>query len=318
LGQFGNGFSPIELFRLGLFLGAITLAYWLTLRWCIEWARGTVPRSPFARFFQRGVIGVPLIGLAILGVVCMGYGFLVEPGRLAVKTYRIDTRKIPAGEQVRIVHLADLHVRGTGPRERRLPELVQSLAPDVILHSGDFFARKHELEPVVVELLRSWDTPQFTCKGNLDILADFDRAMKEAGVRALNGDSVTETFGTARLTITGFPSGADHLMPEVLRGLPSDTFNIVLYHHPQGFPKTWNTPVDLMLAGHTHGGQVRLPWYGALVTLDRYGKRWESGFYEENGVKLIVSRGLGCEPFAPEVRFLCAPEVIVIDLVGTG
>ena len=98
--------------------------------------------------------------------------------------------------------------------------------------------------------------------------------------------------------------------------LPANTFNIVLYHHPSGFAQTWGTPTDLMLAGHTHGGQIRLPLYGALVTLDRFGKRWESGRFRENGVTLIVSRGLGCEPGTPEMRFCCRPEVVVVDLVG--
>lgn len=155
-------------------------------------------------------------------------------------------------------------------------------------------------------------------EGNLDLLADFDQTMRSAGVRVLNGTHEVKTVGGARLCIAGLVSGAEWQMAKVLQKLPRETFNVVLYHHPQGFPETWNTPADLMLAGHTHGGQIRLPVYGALVTLDRYGKRWESGFFDEHGVKLIVSRGLGCEPHTPEVRFLCPPEVVVIDLIGSG
>jgi predicted MPP superfamily phosphohydrolase len=220
---------------------------------------------------------------------------------------------------VRLVDIADLHVRKKGPRERALPELVRSLRPDLILHTGDFFGLKRgTVRPIVVELLRSWTVPQYACEGNLDGLDAFDRTMSESGVKVLNGDSAIEQVRHSLLCITGFMSGAEESIPRALATLPSDSFNIVLYHHPEGFPKTWNTRADLMLAGHTHGGQIRLPCYGALITLDKYGKRWESGLFQDHGVTLIVSRGIGCEPNVPEMRFLCPPEIIVIDLLGTG
>ena len=306
--------------RVGLFAGAIALVYLLAIRWCVDRFRGKEPRSRFDLLFRSRGIGAVLLGLAAAGLACMAYGFIVEPYWLAVKTYNIETPKIPKDEQVRIVHLADLHVRGNGPRERRLPELVQSLRPDLILHTGDLFgSAESSIEPVVAGLARSWDVPQYACKGNLDGLDRFERTLRSAGVTVLNNSRAEETIRGARLRIAGFKSGAESQMPRALPQLfGPDTFNIVLYHHPQGFPCTWNTPADLMLAGHTHGGQIRLPWYGALITLDRFGKRYESGFFEERGKRLIVSRGIGCEPYTPEVRFLCRPEVVVIDIIGTG
>ena len=311
-------FTTVELLRAGLFCSAIVLVYVLAAWWCVERLRAREPRDLADRMFRSRWTGGVLLVAAGGGLVCVLYGALFEPRRLTVTEYRIETGKLPEGAQVRIVHLADLHVRKRGPRERRLPELVRSLKPDLILHSGDFFAGGAEVEPIVVGLLRSWPVPQYACEGNLDRLADFDKTTRDAGVTVLNGATARMTAGDADLSITGLVSGAEAHMPRVLARLPEDTYNVVLYHHPEGFPKTWGTPSDLMLAGHTHGGQVRLPWYGALVTLDRYGKRWESGFYEERGVTLIVSRGIGCEPHAPELRFLCPPEIVVIELVGTG
>jgi hypothetical protein len=304
--------------RLAAFLSVVAFVYLAALRWCVRRFRRRQPGSRLLAHFQSTPIGVLLIGLAGAGLCCMAYGFLVEPTRLTVATYRIETPKIPAGESVRIVHLADLHTRGRGPREQRLPDLVRSLKPDLILHTGDFFARQDGTEPLISEILRSWTVPQYACEGNFDTMGDFEQAMKDGGVKVLNVSYATETIRGARLCIAGFRNGAENRIRNVLRQLPADTFNIVLYHRPCGFTKTWDTPADLMLAGHTHGGQVRLPFYGALITLDRFGKRWESGFFDENGVKLIVSRGLGCEPYVPEVRFLCPPEVVVIDLIGAG
>jgi predicted MPP superfamily phosphohydrolase len=75
--------------------------------------------------------------------------------------------------------------------------------------------------------------------------------------------------------------------------------------------------VDLYLAGHTHGGQIRLPLFGAVFTASSYGKRYEQGLYEIGETTLYVSRGLGMEgQGAPRARFLCPPEIVAVDLVG--
>jgi hypothetical protein len=77
--------------------------------------------------------------------------------------------------------------------------------------------------------------------------------------------------------------------------------------------------VDLYLAGHTHGGQWRLPGFGAILTSSRHWKRYEAGSYREDKTHLYVSRGIGMEGFgAPRARLFCPPEVVVIDLCGDG
>lgn len=310
--------SLVELLRQGCFVGVIVLVYWLTAQWCMERLRGKRSLGRFGRLFSHRITGAALLLLSITGLVCMAYGFFVEPRRLTVTRYTIHTPKIPDGSLVRIVHLADLHVRKHGPRERRLPELVRSLEPDLILHTGDFFSGTPESDRVVEQLLKSWDVPQYACPGNLDDLGDFDGTMRRANVAVPLRDGVIAEVKGAKLHILAASSWGGSNAPDTYDDLAQDTFNIVLCHRPSGFPSTWGTQIDLMLAGHIHGGQVRLPFYGALVTLDRYGKRWEYGLYEEQGVKLIVSRGIGCEPHVPEVRFLCPPEVVVIELVGFG
>lgn len=314
----GFGLDPADILRVILFVGAVCLVFYLAFRWLYDRARGKPPRSRFDRCFRTRWAGAVVLGTALAGIACVLYGIFVEPTRLAVASYTIESAKIPAGQRIRLVHLGDLHVRAEGPRERALPELIRSLHPDLILHTGDFFARSG-VEPTVERLLGSWDVPQFACEGNLDDLADFDGTMKAGGVTVLNGSPIaTCTIRGMRLSLAGFMSGAQAPIHKTLKSLPPDTFNIVLYHHPQGFPETWDTPADLMLAGHTHGGQICLPFYGALLTFDKYGKRWESGHYTDHGVHLVVTRGVGCEPFAPEMRFCCRPQVVVIDLVGTG
>jgi len=101
----------------------------------------------------------------------------------------------------------------------------------------------------------------------------------------------------------------------VASGVP----RVLMYHSPDLMPVAARLGVALYVCGHTHGGQVRLPRYGALVTSSRYGKHYEMGHYHEGSTHLYVSRGVGFEGLgAPRVRFLCPPEVTLWHLTGSG
>ena len=300
-----------------LFIVVVVILFSMALRTLYRSLRDKKPRGPVDTWLRRKPALILAWVILIGGTGCILYGFLIEPTWMKVTTYTITSPKIPSGKQIRIVHIADLHVREYGPREQQLPELVASLKPDIILHTGDFFGGHPEEERIVAELLMNWEVPQYTCSGNQDRMRRiFEETMAAAEVRILKQETEPVTIRGIPCTITGFPSRDELSMQGSLKKLPVDTLNIVLYHHPQGFPSLFNTPADLMLAGHTHGGQIRLPFYGALITMDLLGKRYESGLYPEKKKHLVVSRGLGCEPGIPEVRFLCRPEVVVIDIVG--
>jgi len=93
-----------------------------------------------------------------------------------------------------------------------------------------------------------------------------------------------------------------------------DTFTLLLYHSPDLIEGAAAHEIDLYLAGHTHGGQIRLPLFGALFTASTYGKRYEMGRYQMGDTTLYVSRGLGMEGMgAPRARFLCPPEVVLVE-----
>ena len=94
--------------------------------------------------------------------------------------------------------------------------------------------------------------------------------------------------------------------------------SVLLYHSPEMMPLVQQHDVDLYLCGHTHGGQVRLPLYGAVLTSTVTGKRYEMGRYDENGTTLYVSRGIGLEGLsAPRLRLFCPPEMTLVILKGS-
>ena len=123
-----------------------------------------------------------------------------------------------------------------------------------------------------------------------------------------------EVGGTV-LWIAGVAFGNEAKIGKTLEQVPPGAFTIFLHHTPDWIEDIPRQSVDLYCAGHTHGGQVALPFYGALVTLSRFGKRFEAGLYRVGETHLYVNRGIGMEGHrAPRVRFLARPEVTVIEL----
>ena len=93
----------------------------------------------------------------------------------------------------------------------------------------------------------------------------------------------------------------------------------MLHHSPDIAPHISDDSIDLQLAGHTHGGQVCLPFFGPLFTGSLYGLKFKSGKYVMNNLVLYITRGLGMEGLsAPRVRFLCPPEIVVWEITGKG
>ena len=106
-------------------------------------------------------------------------------------------------------------------------------------------------------------------------------------------------------------------LDQAMEGIPSDTFTVLLYHSPDLIHEATRHHVDLYLGGHTHGGQLRLPIYGAIVTGSIYGKRYTAGLFEQGGTSMYISRGLGFEGGGmPRARFLCRPEIVSLELAG--
>jgi predicted MPP superfamily phosphohydrolase len=95
----------------------------------------------------------------------------------------------------------------------------------------------------------------------------------------------------------------------------SEALNVLLHHSPDYLEEASRAGYDLVLSGHTHGGQVRIPGFGAIITMSRFGRRFQAGLYVQGDTRMYVNRGLGLEGgMAPRIRLFCRPEVAVLDL----
>lgn len=307
--------------RVQLFAAAVAMVTALGLVGLLALVLAKRGKRPISSWERRIAWG-SLWSLAT-GVLCVLYGLFIEADWVEVTRVRIETPKLPAGMSLRLVHLSDLHVDGPTRALDKLPALVNAEKPHLVVFTGDTLNSERGLA-LARKLFEELEAPRgvYAVRGNHDVWYWQHLDLFGDGVaHELRGAEPLPLLGGA-LALCGATYGVTGHLEECLRRAGS-TFKLVAYHTPDlvedlaGHADAAVRP-DLYLAGHTHGGQVRLPFYGALVTLSKFDKKYEAGRYQVGDTTLYVSRGIGFEPSGPRARFLTRPEVTVIDLEGTG
>ena len=264
--------------------------------------------------------------LVALNLLLLGVGldaFYVEPMQLTVG--RIEVPLPGLSHPVRIVQLSDIHVERTTRREQALPGLVASLHPDMIVLTGDYLNQSFTDDPLAAadlrQLLGQLHAPLgiYAVNGNVETPWEMDALLSGLDIHSLENEVVRipalgDHFAMLGVNYVDWRFDQDELKTLMEQVRPDD-FSLLLYHTPDLAYTARDLHVNLYLAGHTHGGQVRLPLFGAVFTNSRYGKTFEMGLYHLGQTTLYVSRGLGMGgESGPRARFLCPPEVVVVDL----
>jgi len=257
------------------------------------------------------------LGFVLVAAIAVD-AFWIEPVWLEVSHVTLASPKL--SRKVRVVVLADFQTNRIGDYERRVVEEVLRQEPDVILLAGDYLdvppERWESLSRQTNALLKDvkFSAPEgvFAIEGNIDVWHPWPRVFEGLPVVPLRHTQSLEVAGLRLTCLSIYDSCRAGLRLE--NGSP-EQFHVVLGHVPNF--ALGQIEADLLLAGHTHGGQVCLPGIGALTNGCSIPLAWTSGLTElESGAKLLVSRGAGMERgSAPEIRFLCRPEIVVLDLV---
>jgi predicted MPP superfamily phosphohydrolase len=302
-----------EIITVLIFLGCFSLIYGVECVHLLKYLAAKLHRRPWRENWKTLLFHF----LGLFGLACFIYSYAVEPYWLDVTTIRIETEKLQH-TRLRIVQFSDTHCDKKPRIEEQVVECINALQPDVIVFTGDCLNTPEAL-PRFQSMLSRLDAAigKYAVFGNNDTWYRCKIDMFEGtGFTVLNQESVQITKDGEHFRVAGLDCEHPEEYREVLAPLIHQSYNIFLYHYPDLIEDITDFPVDLYLAGHTHGGQVALPFYGALVTLSEYGKEYESGKYQVGTTTLYVNRGIGMEGGpVPRVRFWARPEITVFEVM---
>jgi uncharacterized protein len=267
-----------------------------------------------------------------LALIPLGlYGTFVEPYALVTETAHVPIAAGRTGrDTMRVGVLADLQTAHVSDYERDAIARLMQARPDVIVLPGDLFqgtdaAFDREI-PAIRALLGSLSAPGgvYAVPGNIDRGDRMEQAVVGTAIRPLRNELARTAVRDRDISIAGLdimwaPADATRTLATFAADHRADDIRIVLAHLPDAVLELPpRSRIDLVVAGHTHGGQVRFPLLGPLITLSGVPRDVAAGgLHEVSGNRIYVSRGVGSERGqAPRVRLNCRPEISIIDLAG--
>lgn len=266
--------------------------------------------------------------VAVLGEACYAWARRIEPFRLEVTEQRITSKRLAGlGKPIRIAVIADLQTDAITDYEIGVFDRLVAAEPDLVLYAGDYlqltgedFARELPKLQEQVRRLRP-RLGSYAVDGDVDlggakaVFAGTDVKVLADESAALPGVPI-DVYGMTRMR-----SRAPFVDAAGVRRLRGERYPILLGHAPDymlAVVRDGLAADALMVAGHTHGGQIQLPWFGPILTLSAV-PRWlaAGGVFRRGDSWLVCSRGVGMERgLAPRIRFLCRPQLILLDLAG--
>jgi hypothetical protein len=266
------------------------------------------------------------IGALSLGLGSAAWAKRVEPGWLDVENVSLVLPRLhPAFDGYRIALFSDIHMDGwmTWQRLSNVVEIVNAQQPDAVAIPGDFVTRDAgRWAPELVAALKGLKPRDVTVGslGNHDHWTNgggsktVRKALRDSGIVELSNTTHTIQRGKAQLHLCGVDDiwQKKNDLQQVLKKLPRDGAAILLAHEPDFADESSATGrFDLQLSGHSHGGQVRIPFFGPPI-VPKFAEKYPSGQYQVGDMIQYTTRGVGNIP--PRVRFNCRPEITILTL----
>ena len=254
------------------------------------------------------------------GLVQLARAAFAEPYQLAVERHAIGLRRLPrALDGFRVVHLSDIHHSPFTGREQveRAVEVANSLQPDIVALTGDYISHEREYIQPCAEILGRLRARRgvYAVLGNHDNWVDAELitdCFQLAGIQVLNNEGMRFEDAGASFWLAGVNDTMVGLedLPLALAGSSDDEMKLLLAHNPVILRRAARAGVDLVLSGHTHGGQVT--WRSERSASGRVRRRILRGLGRRGETQIYVTRGLGTVVLP--VRYGCLPEVSLLTL----
>jgi len=269
-----------------------------------------------------------VLALLLLSVLLTAiWATLIEPNRLIVRHVSIRIADWPSDLRgLRIAVIGDIHAGSPFIDEkklRRIVDLTNQENPDIVVLLGDYMSpdswHSHRIEPeLIAGILKDLRAPLgvYSVLGNHDWWQGGEqvrRALEANGIHVLEEETAEVHFNNSSFWLLGFADlwTRDQHIQETIRKTPDPARTIALSHNPDMFIHT-QRHMPLMLAAHTHGGQVKLPLFGAPVVPSYFGPRYTAGDVVEQGHHLFITTGIGTSLLP--VRFRVPPEIVMLTI----
>lgn len=297
--------------------------------------RRKAPRTCRMRRFLARFVGfmATVIGLVVI------YGSFIEPQIMVVTT---KTVPFPSRHPIRVVVLSDMHVgpyKGQAYMERVVRK-TNDLLPDIVLLAGDFVLSDHigsaelnALEPLK-DIHSTYGTYAILGNHDHDVHRMFFHipytpqdqsqyllaALHSFGITTLRNSNIKVNLGTETIAIAGIDdiTAGDSDLDLALKNIDPDMPLILMAHNPDVILDTLSAKANLIVAGHTHGGQIRLPFYGPIAALPtKLGRKYDQGVFPiDDNTTLAITRGIG--ESGPRARLFAWPEIMQLTLMPSG
>lgn len=261
-----------------------------------------------------------ILSIIIIMISFMVYS-LIEPYWTQTKEITIESNQIPAEfDGTKIVYVSDIHCASwpffDQKRAENVVNQVNALHPDLILLGGDYVSDDPTYVDPCFSELSKLKAPLgiYGVLGNNDPKNESLEAMGNANITYVGNSGLWIEKNGSRIQIGGVGDiQTDYQNQSAAIGDASENdFVILLSHNPDFFPRLDKSKVDLMLSGHTHGGQITFFGLWAPATNSKYGQEFRTGVIQDNNTTLVVSNGIGTHILP--LRFFARPQIIVITL----
>lgn len=288
---------------------------------------------------------------SLAGVAAAGLGAYIYASKVESRSYKLDSLRVDTGmkraelysddddyTRLRILHISDLHLSKPESHKIEFLRRATDAQYDMIVITGDIFENYSGMEYASQIISRAPRIGTFAVLGNHDyfeysmmhrtigrVIRKF-RSPKEkrdvqpmidaltaAGIRVLRNESLTIPEEKLHIVGIDYPGIAEHELQRLSKQAPADHLVMALVHVPERLERLARAGVDLAFGGHTHGGQVRIPGWGPLITNSDLPRNEASGLIWRGNTAIHVSRGIGADP-RTNFRFFCPPHGSVIEL----
>lgn len=260
---------------------------------------------------RRDYIKYTVGASALVAASLIGYSYFIETNQFQVTKLDLDM-----GIGRKMVHISDTHLGSSVYNVEALIDIIEGLKPDIIIHTGDHITNAKSIDSAIQLLEKlSLISEVYTVLGNHDLWNGFGNIKYRKRINIINGAIilVNESIYLDGFWLCGVndPYTLHDDLEKTLEETDEEP-KILLAHSPQIIDKARNR-VELVLAGHTHGGQIRVPLLGPLwLPLPSKYHKYSQGLFREDNILMYITRGIGTViiPF----RFNCPPEIVFISM----